>query len=198
MRFILLLLLAVSSSAFAQYSGRGVDTCLAYANKDTGAKVVFDRDANLTIEKYTRKVGSQFVSSVLLGNGAILYPQGVPIELSFMCLLASDRQAVYFGWVSRTDASVLVQCRRTGDAGQCLESLLTISEQDLTQLYSAHLLEARAEDAKAGNEEKLTAFRKSNDAFKAYRDAECARRGMGDEFRACLVELSRRRALDLR
>ena len=58
---------------------------------------------------------------------------------------------------------------------------------------------------KAGYESAVSAFRRSADAWRAYRDAECARRSgpstsgaSGDADKACLVELTRRRALDLR
>ncbi|MEW6688247.1 MAG: lysozyme inhibitor LprI family protein [Pseudomonadota bacterium] len=194
----MLLLLGVSTGGFAQYSGPAVDTCLGYAAKDIGQKVVFDRDAGLAIERYTRKVGSQFVSSLLLGNGAIVYPRGVPVEMSFVCLLADEKRAVFFGWTPRRDAPVLAQCRRAPEPAGCLEALLQLAEQDLTQLYAQHLVDARAADVKAGDESASNAFRRSADAFKAYREAECARRGGGDATSACLVELTRRRALDLR
>ena len=198
MRWIGVLFILVSLQATAQYSGRGVDTCLAYAVKDTGEKIVFDRDANLNIERYTKKAGNQFVSSLLLGNGAILRPGGTPIELSFICLLASDRQAVFFDWRPRSDAPALAQCGRGPDVGACLDALLQLAEQDLTGFYSTQFIEARQADAEAGNENAVTAFRKSADAFRAYRDAECARRGGGDASKACLVELTRRRAQDFR
>ena len=204
MRKCLFLFLLLSFDAAAQYAGPGVDTCLAYATKDVrqwGAEkpnVVFDRDPNLVIERYTRKVGSQFVSSVLLGNGSLVYPKGLAVEMSFVCLLASDRQAVFFDWRPRRDASVLEQCRRGADAAACLESLLNVAEQDLTALYSKHFIEARQVDSQAGNENAVATFRKSADTFKAYLEAECGRRTAADEKMACRVELTRRRALDLR
>jgi hypothetical protein len=211
MRLILILLLGVSTGTLAQYSGPAVETCLAYAGKDvkqTGAErpaVVFDRDASLSIERYTKKAGSQFVSSLLVGNGAIVYPRGLAVEMSFVCLLASDKQAVFFDWRPRHDASALVQCRRGKDAATCLDALLQVAEQDLTVLYSRHFVEARQADADKGNDERVAVFRKSADAFRAYRDAECARRaattaasGRGEAHTACMVELARRRAQDLR
>ena len=74
MRFAVVLLL-FSNTVFAQYSGPAVDTCLAYAKREavrdgTGANIVFERDQDLMIERYTRKLGNQFVSSILRGNGA--------------------------------------------------------------------------------------------------------------------------------
>jgi hypothetical protein len=192
------LFLGVSFNAAAQYSGPAVDTCLSYASKEIKQKVVFDRDASLVIERYTRKAGSQFVSSLLLGNGAIVYPGGVPVEMSFVCLLADEKRAVFFNWLPRRDAPVLAQCRRASGPAECLEALLQVAEQDLIQLYAKHFVDARQADSAAGNEERLISFRKSADTWKAYRDAECARRGAGEAHKACMVELTRRRALDLR
>ena len=208
---LLFLLSIIAIQARAQYAGPAVDSCLAFASNETrqsGAKaatLVFDRDRDLIIERTTRKMGSQFVSSLLHGNGAIVYPQGVPVEMSFVCLLADEKRAVFFTWAPRRDAPVLAQCRRAADAAGCLDTVLQVYEQDLTQLYAKHFVEAREADAAARNENASNAFRRSADAFKAYRDAECARRagttaasGGGDAHKACMVELTRRRGLDLR
>jgi uncharacterized protein YecT (DUF1311 family) len=204
MRILVLLLAAFSSAAFAQYAGPGVDTCLAYAQADLRqygnkpARVVFDRDASLVIERHTRKVGSQFVSSILTGNGAIAFERGVSVEMTFVCLLASDKRAVFFYWLPRHEAPSLAQCRRGTDAAECLDALQQIADQDLTALYAQRYVDARQTDAKAGNENAIAAFRRSSDAWKAYRDAECALRGGGEATKACVVDLTRRRALDLR
>ena len=201
---LLLLLSVIAVQARAQYAGPAVDSCLALALKETrqgGAKaatVVFDRDRDLVIERATRTMGSQFISSVLSGNGSIVHPQGVPVELSFVCLLADQKRALFFTWTPRRDAPALAQCRRSGDPAACLDLMLQLAEQDLTLLYARHLVEAREADVAAKNENASNAFRRSGDAFKAYRDAECARRGAGEARNACIVDLTRRRALDLR
>jgi hypothetical protein len=204
-RFALLLALLPLAAA-AQYAGPALETCRAYAEADVrkagnaAALVQFDRDAQLNIERYTRKVGSQFVSSLLHGNGAIVLPAGVPVEMSFVCLLAEEKRAVFFHWMPRRDAPVLAQCRRAKDAATCLDALLAVAEQDLTQLYARHFLDARQADAGSGAENATGAFRRSADAFRAYRDSECARRGAAgsEPHKACMVELTRRRGLDLR
>lgn len=208
MRTILLALVLLPFSAWAQYAGPGVETCRAFAEREQKqdgtavAKVVFDRDQNLGIDRYTRKVGSQFVASLLYGNGAIVYPKGLAIEMSFVCLLADDKRAVFFHWVPRENASALSQCSRSaasGNAATCLDSLLQVVEQDLTAAYALRFQEARDADAKAGNENAITAFRRSNDAWIAYRDAECARRGgTPDARKGCVIDLSRRRLPDVR
>jgi uncharacterized protein YecT (DUF1311 family) len=216
MRAIAFLLLSFSISAFGQYNGPAVETCRAFAKQEaardgTRAKdIIFERDQNLQIERYTRKLGSQFVSSILRGNGAVVLDGSPSAELSFICLLADDKRAVFFDWLPRTNVTALAQCTRDGalrDKPQpCLELLLQVAETDLTQVYAVRFQEARERDHDAGNESAVTAFRKSNDEWKQYRDAECARRVesppkeiVPDHHRlSCLVELTRRRALDMR
>lgn len=202
----LLALLGAAAPALAQYSGPAVQTCRAFAEAEirktspVAAAVRFDNDASLNIERYSRKLGSQHVSSLLYGNGAVVYPQGVPVELSFLCLLADDRRALFFHWFPRTEAPALAQCRRTKEAAACLDALLVVAEQELTMRYAGLFVDARAQDEKAGNETASGIFRRSSEAFLAYRAAECARRGAaGSEVhKACLVDLTRRRGLDLR
>lgn len=191
--------------ALSQYAGPGVETCRSHAEREIrkeGAQVtaiVFDRDQHLNIERYTQKIGSQFVSSLLFGNGAIVYTKAPAVEMSFLCLLADEKRAVFFHWTPRRDAPALAQCRRgASDAGGCLDALLQVAEQDLTQAYAQRFQEARELDAARKNEDSVAAFRRAADAWRAYRDAECARRGAGDARKACMLELTRHRALDLR
>ena len=216
-RFVLIILCAIASPvSFAQYSGPAVDACLAYAKREvqregTRAKdVVFERDQNLMIERYTRKLGTQFVSSILRGNGAVVLDNAPSAELSFICLLADDKRAVFFEWLPRANPSALAQCTRDdslrGKPRSCLELILSVAENDLTQAYAVQFQDARERDDKAGNEIAVDTFRKANDEWRQYRDAECKRRrdqtpkGVAtDDYQlACAVELTRRRALDMR
>ena len=208
---LLCLFTLIAFPARAQYDGPAVEACRKYAlqeSKREGSQakdVVFERDASLTIERYTRKLGSQFVSSVLLGNGAVVFEGAPSAELSFVCLLASDQRPVFFYWLSRQHISALAQCTRhasmRGQLRACLELVLRVAESDLAVVY-AH----RFQEANAGSAEALAAYRKSNDEWRNYRDAECARRrGLGmkdiepDDLQlACTIELTRRRALDMR
>jgi uncharacterized protein YecT (DUF1311 family) len=205
MKFLLLFLLAYSAGAAGQYSGPAVQSCLDYAKREQKQNIVFERDQNLLIERYTRKLGSQFVASILTGNGAVVYDGAPGAELSFICLLASDKQPVFFTWLARPDAPVAMQCLRNPamqkNPRPCFDFMLRIAEQDLTQAYAE-----RFQEANARGEAALAAFRKSNDAWRQYRDAECARRrdftpagvSADDYAVACSVELIRRRALDMR
>ena len=216
MRFLIVLWFFAAWPAFAQYSGPAVESCLAYAKREaardgTRAKdIVFERDEHLQIERYTRKLGNQFVSSILRGNGAVVLDGAPSAELSFICMLADDKRAVFFDWLPRPNVPVLKQCTRDVALRQkprpCLETLLQVAENDLMQSYALLFQDARERDHNAGNESAVTAFRKANDEWRQYRDAECTRRidlgpkevATEDQRLACMVELTRRRALDMR
>jgi len=216
MRLFFLFLALVATSAFAQYNGPAVETCRAYAKSEaaregTRAKdIVFERDQNLQIERYARKLGNQFVSSILRGNGAVVLEGAPSAELSFICLLADDKRAVFFDWLPRANVAPLAQCTRDGAMRDkprpCLELLLQVADNDLLQVYALLFQEARERDHNAGNENAVTRFRKANDEWRQYRDSECARRRdhapkgvTPDDYHLdCMVELTRRRAFDMR
>jgi len=210
MRFVLLLAALAASAAQAQYQGPAVEACRSYAmqelrkNGSQPRETIIERDRNLLIERYTRKVGNQFVSSVLTGNGAVVYSGTPSVELSFLCLLADEKRPVFFTWLPRQDAVALAQCTRDDSlrakSRPCLETLLQVAETELGQLYAARFQEANERGDAA-----LAAYRKSNDEWRQYRDAECQRRrdagpgGDADERQlACFVDLTRRRAWDMR
>jgi uncharacterized protein YecT (DUF1311 family) len=193
-----------------------VEACRGYTKKeqlkDSGRarEVVFDRDQALTIERYARKLGTQLVSSILSGNGAVVLEGAPSAELSFICLLADEKRPLFFYWLPRQNVAPAIQCLRD-DAQRaqprpCLELLMQVAEADLAQVYAVGFQEARERDLDAKSEDSTAAYRKSNDAWRQYRDAECARRrplapaGLSaDEHQlACAVELTRRRALDMR
>jgi len=206
----------VTSFTYAQYDGPAVEACRAYAKREiardgTKAKdVVIERDQRLSLERYTRKLGTQFVSSVLTGNGAVVLENAPSAELGFICLLADEKRAVFFEWLPRANVSALAQCTRDRALREkprsCLEVLLQVAENDLMQVYAMRFQDARERDDKAKNEAAIATYRKSNDEWRQYRDAECARRrdyapqGVApDDYQiACVVDLTRRRALDMR
>ncbi len=201
----LLLALLLPLPALAQYSGPAVEACRIYAEqeqKDPARKaaVVIEKDRHLIIDRYTRKVGSQFVSSVLYGNGSFVLTIGPAVEITFICLLADNKRAIYFGWTPRMDSSALTQCSRANaaQAQGCVDIIAQVTEQDLTQAYATRFQEAREADAKASNEDAANAIRRSNQAWLAYRDAECARHAKPDARKGCVVDLTRRRLLDVR
>jgi uncharacterized protein YecT (DUF1311 family) len=202
---LLLILLALPLAAWAQASAPGVETCRAYGEREAkkdGADVqslVLDRDRTLFSQRYARKAGNQFVGAILSGNGAITRASGPAVEFSFVCLLASDKQALLFHWVPRKDAPALAQCRRGAAPGECLQLLLDVAERDLVEAAAYRFQDSLEADAKAGNENASNAYRSAATTWRAYRDAECARRGPSgsDAWRGCMVDLTRRRYLDL-
>lgn len=200
---------AVPGATFAQYKGPAVAACRSFAEaqlKKTGTsvqQVVLDEDAGLMIERVTQKMGSQFIASLLRGNGAVIYAGGASFEMRFACLLANDRQAVYFDWTSRPDASPLAHCRRAGPAGRslrpCLDGLLLAAENELGTVTAQRFQEAREMDSKDGLGRAEQAYRASLQAWKAFREQECSRRRIyasggknaSDEHLSCMVELAR-------
>jgi uncharacterized protein YecT (DUF1311 family) len=210
-RALLIAFLLVPLYAKAQYKGPGLEACRAYAKKEAAregmsvADVVLERDAALAMERYARKAGSQTVGFILTGNGAVVLPGSPGVELSFICLLADEKRPLFFNWLPRQNVSALAQCRRDeavrAQARSCMDLLLRTAEQDLTQFYANGFQEANERGAEA-----VAHYRKSNDEWLQYRDAECARRagnppaGIPGELAhmACMVELTRRRALDMR
>lgn len=209
MRLPLVLLAFFALPALAQ--APSVEACRAYAKKELerdgtrASDVLFERDEHLAIERYSRKAGNQLISSVITGNGAVVLKGAPSIELSFICLLADDKRPVFFNWLPRQNVPVLAQCRRSDEVRaqmrSCLDLLLHSAEQDLTVAYGL-----RFQEANEHGEQALAAYRKSNEEWRQYRDAECARRrdfapaGVSPEDyqHACSVELTRRRALDMR
>ena len=214
--FLALAFLALPAAALAEYSGPTLDACRAFAVRELkrdGARikdVAFDADRDLLFERYARKVGSQFIGSILSGHGAVVYEETPSVELSFVCLLASESRPVFFHWLPRRARSALAQCTRSealrAGPKPCLEGLLQIEGRELTQVYAMELQGARERDAAAGQGQAYEAYSRSNKAWLEYRNAECARRSLeatrgkdADDVRlACLIELSRLRAADLR
>ena len=206
---------AFALPALGQYDGPAVEACRAYAKREIAreglqAKDVVLEKEGLSMERYTRKMGNQFVSSILTGNGAVVLPGAPSAELSFICLLADEKRAVFFEWLPRPNSSAMAQCTRDEALREkprpCLETLLQVAEHDLTQAYAIRFQDARERDHGTGKEDLVNGFRRANDEWRQYRDAECARRTeqtpkdvAADDYRlACLVELTRRRALDMR
>ena len=87
--------------AAAGYDGPGAETRRAFgaaalARDERGFKALaLVNDDDLVIERYTERVGSQFVSSVLTGRAKVSAAGGER-TIRFLCLLADDRHAVFF------------------------------------------------------------------------------------------------------
>lgn len=158
-----------------------------------------DRDRHLVLERETAKLGSQPIGASLSGYGAIVPPSGAPTGIAFVCLLASQKRALWFHWLPRRDAGALKQCRRVDGTQDCLQRLLETAERDLVEASATRFQESLDADAKAGNDAASGAYRDAAGAWRNYRDLECARRGAAgsDAWQACRVDLTRRRYYDL-
>lgn len=200
-----LLLAALPLGAAADYAGPALEACRAFgerALRQDGADVkslAFDNDRHLFFERETRKLGSQPIGAALSGHGAIVREAGPAVEMAFLCVLANEKRALWFHWLPRRDAPALRQCRRSADATDCLEALLNLVESDLLESAAIRFQESLEADAKSGNDAASTAYRNSAAAWRNYRDLECLRRGPAgsDPWRACRVDLTRWRYLDL-
>ncbi len=206
MRALLLALLAaLAPAAVAEYRGPALEACRAYGERALAQDgidikaLAFDNDRHLFFERAARKLGSQPVGASLSGHGAIVRETGPAVEVAFLCLLAHEKRALWFHWLPRRDAPALGQCRRGADPGACLQLLLDLAERDLLEAAAVRFQESLDADARAGNDAASSAYRNSAAAWRNYRDLECARRGAagGDAWRACRVDLTRRRYLDL-
>ena len=169
-----------------------------------------DVDSDLLVEKTTQKVGSQAVTLMLRGNGALLLDGHPPTELTFLCLLADDKRAVFFDWLQRRDAPVLAQCRRgasqpaqPAQLEACFARLRQLADYDLLAAGTSRFQAAIEADSASGGA-RAEAFRAADAAWRAYRDTECRgrREGAGADAanaeKACLIQLDIRRARELR
>jgi hypothetical protein len=203
----------------AQSGEAAVDACRSYAKRELARSgtafrdLVLDRDDALLEQQYRRKLGGQSVSSVLSGRGAIVLEGAPSVELDFVCLLASERRALFFHWTPRSDAGAMRRCSRGAASAAsaaalrtCVAALLELEEMGLTRISALRFQESLDADTTVGNEDASNAYRVAASAWRAYRDAECARRmrviqpaSEADLVRAsCMAELTRKRYQDLR
>lgn len=158
-----------------------------------------DAGRHLLLGRERAKLGSQPIGASLSGYGAIVPPSGPPTEIAFVCLLTSEKRALWFHWLPRRDADALKQCRRIADVQDCLRQLLETAERDLVEVSAYRFQDSLDADAKAGNDAASSAYRNAAAAWRSYRDLECARRGApgSETWQACRVDLTRRRYTDL-
>lgn len=210
---IVLVCAILAAPAIAQNPAAAVKACQAHAERElhrngmTGARIVIDADADLLVDKTTQKLGTQPIISILRGNGALVQKGHPATELTFTCLLADETRAVLFDWLQRRDAPVLAQCRRNSDTptelGACFEQLQKIADLDLLAA-SANRFQTAIEADRASGGSRADDFRAAAAAWRSYREAECRSRvagagaDAGNLERACIIQLTRRRAHELR
>ena len=188
------------------------EACLDYAKREqkqnggSAKDIVFERDQSLLIERYTRKLGSQFVSSILTGNGAVVYDGAPSAELSFICLLADDKQAVFFALAAAPRcAGGDAMHPRPRDAEERPPMPRPPAARRRGGPHRSVRTPLPGGDTSAARPPSPPSASRTTSGSR-YRDAECARRrdfapagvSPDDYAVACSVELIRRRALDMR
>jgi hypothetical protein len=98
LRLAALLGTAALPAVTQDYQGPAVDACARLARAEltqTGMEVASLKLVQNDIEKYTRNVGAQFVSSILTGLVHIDLPDGKARQARYLCLVADDRTPVF-------------------------------------------------------------------------------------------------------
>lgn len=159
-----------------------LSTCAQFANKRYQARQAkhFEKitlhPQNLVVEKLNGKMGSQYISKVLSGNGVLQLKGTEPLNIQFTCLLENDRKTVFFHATPKTIASATVdpvrvceeQAPTIGEAVPCLEKTLKQEEQTLDGLEKKF--------KSRGNKDAKQLLGLSGQQWKRYRDSECLRR----------------------
>ena len=206
---------AASCRAWRNTPVRRVEACRAYAQARAGSAtatsakdVVFERDQALCHRALrAARLGNQFVSSILTGNGAIVLRRDAQRAELSLRLPARRRQAR--GVLPLDAAAERLRARavhaRRGAARQVarLPGVPAAGRRAGPDRRSTRM---RFQEAHEGGEKTLAAYRKANDEWREYRDAECARRrevapkgvSAEDAELACVVELTRQRGRDMR
>jgi uncharacterized protein YecT (DUF1311 family) len=180
------------------------------ANSDNFESITLGQ-TGLDEEKYEDKVGSQFISTVLSGYGQLKYKDEKPSPIQFTCLLESDQKAVFFHPSDSQPPDAVKQCWdkfQPGDWGsmqECLTKAQAQAELALGKLEAEAKTQAEKVESRFPDSAAHESLDNSSTQWKAYRDAECARR---DAFRAggnhpdvsryeCLIRKTEERIRDL-
>lgn len=170
----------------------GLAACQSFAadwyrqeNPDNFESITLEQ-TGLDEEKYEDKVGSQFISTVLSGYGQLKYRDEKPSPIQFTCLLESDEKAVFFHPSEGQPPDAVKQCWdhfQPGDWGSmqdCLTKALAKAELALGKLETEAKTQAEKVESRFPDSAAHESLDNSITQWKAYRDAECARR---DAFR---------------
>jgi uncharacterized protein YecT (DUF1311 family) len=173
----------VLSEVKALQPANPLSTCAQFANKRYQARQArqFEKitllPQNLVVEKLNGKMGSQYISKVLSGNGMLKLKGAEPLGIQFTCLLENDQKTVFFHATPKATSSVPAAdpaktCEEhaptIGEAVPCLEKTLKQEEQKLGGL------EKRIKSQGNSNAKQLLGL--SGQQWKRYRDSECLRR----------------------
>ena len=130
-------------------------------------------------DKYEGKVGSQFVSTVLSGDGIWQDKTGGPSNVRFICLLENPEKPVFVDLVEDGPRDPVDVCWDAfepagwGKMTQCLQDSLKREEAALADALNKAAQQAGQSLDKASAKKTL---QESNARWAKYRDTECARR----------------------
>lgn len=130
-------------------------------------------------EKYTDKVGSQSISTVLSGQGIWQDKAGGPSAVRFVCLLESSANPVFVAVVGDERRDPVAVCwdgfeaSEWGKLTQCLQDSLKREEAALADALTKATQQAGQSMDKLSAKKTLD---ESNAQWRKYRDAECDRR----------------------
>jgi len=136
-------------------------------------------EENFNEEKYEDKVGSQFVSTVLSGEGIWKDKTGGPSTVHFLCLLQDSKTPVFFDVLDEEPRDPVAACWDAFEPSgwdkitRCLEGALKREEAALAEEIKKVTEQAKQSMDKLSAEKTLKA---SNAQWVQYRDGECDRR----------------------
>lgn len=179
---LLVTVCCILSEVKALQPANPLSTCAQFANKryHAGQAEHFEKitllPQNVVVEKLNGKMGSQYISKVLSGNGILKLKNAEPLGIQFTCLMENDQKTVFFHANPKAGlnpaSDPVKACEENastmGEAIPCLEKALKNEEQKLVGLeknIKAH-----------GNSSAKQLLGLSGVQWKRYRDSECLRR----------------------
>lgn len=212
---ILIALCVVLSGQAKKQEVNSLTTCESYANalykawKTPEFQQVSLFPETVSEDKFEGKVGSQFVSTVLSGNGLVKSTNGQTQDIQYTCLLENDRKAVFFHAMEPKAITSLERCsigvKTIGESIPCLRETLEREEARLAELQAKTTVQTKKVDQQWPDVKAGQAFVLSTADWKQYRDQECERR---DKYRTggnhpditlfeCQIQKTRQRIQDL-
>lgn len=170
----------------------GLASCQRYAtqwyqqeNPDTFQSITLSKQ-DLNEEKYEGKVGTQFVSTLLSGQGTLHYKGESPSPVQFTCLLENDQKAVFFHTTESQKPDAAKTCWANFQPGDwsglqnCLKQALNQEETQLKDLQTQATTWAQKVDERWQQAQAKSKLTQSVTQWQNYRDQECDRQ---DAFR---------------
>ena len=176
---------------------------------DAVAEIVLDAEDQAVARFAVRRTGAQPASAVASGSGGLRRRTGERVALRWVCVLDDRGRAVFFHAGPEPAPRSLAECWRwspsRAELDECLASELLEAERALEAAERGAHEAVRRLTIATGRQSAMAAQAASDQAWRAYRDAECDRiaelaaggSGAGDFYRACLIDRARARIREL-